>query len=183
MAAVGEGVGRIFARDVVFALHALGGEPHVHVDFRAMIDEPGAGGDFVAAARHHAHGSAPPAMIMSRRRNGCGRPPWRWLAAGTAEAVDGHAGDGVRQAGAQGHACGPCCCPIRLPAWRNRGRRLRFRPWATCGCFSKRRRMTAPARSSGREVRNAPRGALPTAVRRQSMMTASCMGSSGGTRD
>src|ERR1035438_3755871 len=45
----------------------------------------------------------------------------------------------------------------------------------TCGCFSKRRRMTAPARSSGREVRSAPRGALPTAVRRQSIMTASCM--------
>src|ERR1035441_10106251 len=31
--------------------------------------------------------------------------------------------------------------------------------FGTCGYFSKRRLMTAPARSSGREVRNAPRGA------------------------
>src|SRR5580700_5055064 len=35
--------------------------------------------------------------------------------------------------------------------------------------------MTVAARSSGRALRRAPRGALPTAVRRQSMMTASAI--------
>src|SRR5579885_1921567 len=45
----------------------------------------------------------------------------------------------------------------------------------TCGYSSRRRRITAAARSSGRAWRKVPRGALPTAVRRQSMITASCI--------
>src|ERR1017187_8577533 len=106
MAAVGESVGGI-ARDVVFALHALGGEPHVHVDFGAMVDEPRAGGDLVAAAGHQAHASRA-ARNDNVRAAGTDAVGGHGdgLQAGTAEAVDGHAGDGVRKAGAEGHATG-----------------------------------------------------------------------------
>jgi len=38
-------------------------------------------------------------------------------------------------------------------------------------------RMAMAAKSSGRTVRSEPRGALPTGVRTQSMITASCIGS------
>src|ERR1700722_12873207 len=55
VAAEGEGVSSL-AGDVVFALHPLGGETHVHIDFGPVIDEPGAGGDLVAAARDKDHG-------------------------------------------------------------------------------------------------------------------------------
>ena len=47
--------------------------------------------------------------------------------------------------------------------------------FGTCGYFSSSARMTAAAMSSGRVLRNVPRGAFPTAVRRQSTMTASAM--------
>src|ERR1700733_841661 len=102
--AEGEGVGSL-AGDVVFALHALGGETHVHVDFGPVIDEPGAGGGFVAAARDEAHGfgaagdddlGAPGAYAFGSHGDS--------LQTGTAEAVDGDTGDSVGQACAQGHA-------------------------------------------------------------------------------
>src|ERR1700689_3706351 len=46
---------------------------------------------------------------------------------------------------------------------------------AIAGCFSRRRRITMAARSSGRVLRKLPLGALPTGVRRQSRITASIL--------
>ncbi len=101
MAAQSERVG-VFARDRVFALHALGGQSHAHVDFGPMIDEPGIGRGFEAAERGLAHGfgaagdqdiGAAAAYAVGRQRDG--------LQTGTAEAVDGHAGNGFGQTGAQ----------------------------------------------------------------------------------
>jgi hypothetical protein len=55
VAAKSERVG-VFARDGVLALHALRGEPHAHVNFRPVIDEPGIGRGFEPAERSLAHG-------------------------------------------------------------------------------------------------------------------------------
>ena len=92
MAAQGEGVG-IFARDAVLAVHALRGQPHGQVDLRPILHEPGIGRGLQSAARHQRHGfaaardhdiGAAGADAFRRHRDG--------LQAGTAEAVDGHAG-------------------------------------------------------------------------------------------
>ncbi len=101
VALVGELV-HLLAGDAVVGRDALGGEAHGHVGAGVVVDEPGVDGDFVAAEGHvrHALGAAGDDDVRSAATDAlCGERDG--LQAGGAVAVDGHAGDGNRQTGAE----------------------------------------------------------------------------------
>ena len=173
MAAVGEGVG-ILARDAVLALHLLGGEAHVDVDLRVVIDEPGIGRGFVAGHRDHAHGfaAARDEDVRAARANAVGRHGDR-LQAGTAEAVDGDAGGSDGQAREQGGDARHIAAGFGFGHGAAEDDVFDVFFGDLRDIWRASARMTVAARSSGRVLRRAPRLAFPTGVRRQSTMTAS----------
>ena len=106
MAAQGEGVALV-TRDAEAFGDAFGGKSHAEISVGIMIDEPGIGGNFVAAHGDHGHGLGSAchhdfgaAGHNALRRHG------NCLQAGGAETIDGHRRDLDRKSGAKGSDAG-----------------------------------------------------------------------------
>src|SRR5882757_11523387 len=91
----------LLAGDAEFAGDIFGAEAHVDVGVGIVVDEPGIGGDFVAAHRHQGHGfgatgyddfGGTAADAFGGERDG--------LQAGGAKEVDGHGGSFDGETGA-----------------------------------------------------------------------------------
>jgi hypothetical protein len=97
----GEGV-LLLAADAVVVGDALGGEAHGEIGAGVVVDEPGIGGEPIAAEgdERHRFGASGDDGVGGARGDAIGGER-DCLQAGGAEAVDGHGGAGDGQAGAE----------------------------------------------------------------------------------
>ena len=174
MAPQSEGV-LFCARNTVPSLQGLGGKPHAHVDFWPHVDERRIRSEFVSRHRDHTHRltstcehnvrAAAPNTIRSEGDR---------LQTRRAEAIDRHPGNAVRESGAQS------CYSRHVYA------RLRFRHRApeddvvdficrNLRIFIQERLKDERREVIGPDLPQSALGAFPTAVRKQSIITASCM--------